>query len=291
MAGLGSSLLSFKNLASADSSKIVRVFADGKAKTFQTEAATVGEVLERMDLELDRDDLVEPGASTAVPAGFFNINVYRAQPYRIAGSDRELTVRSAHRSIRQVVEAAGIKLYPEDEVTAAVVQDFVATPVIGQNITIKRAVPVILKTDGQTATVRTHVKTVRDMLTERKVALGAKDSVSPALEAAVRPGLSVSITRVSQAVVTETEAVPRPVKTIQNPDQLRGTQTVRDEGKDGSRLVTYEIVYHNGQEKTRKRLKVADKDKPVAKVVVTGTKVVVADASDDVWYRLRLCES
>jgi resuscitation-promoting factor RpfB len=233
-------------------------------------------VLRRSGVKLATADLVEPSASTKIDPGQFNINVYRARPVLVIDGAQTYHIRSAYQSPRLLALAAGLNVYAEDTYNTSVITDFVQVDTIGEQVTLQRAKPITLQVDGGTRVIRTQAKTLGSALKEADVALGLKDAVSQPLAAPVVPGMSVSITRVTEAVVTLTAALPRTVKTITDPTVLKGQTTVKIEGSDGQKTVTYRIHYQNGAETSRETLQVASQTEPVTKVISVGTKVVFA---------------
>ncbi len=255
---------------------MVSLYVDGQKRIFSTDATTVGDILRRADVKLAPGDLVEPAAAATVPSGQFNINVYRAHPVLVVDGVRSYRLESAYQSPRLLALAAGLTVYPEDQYRTEVITDFVQTGAIGEKVTIVRAKPLSVKVDGTVHQLRTQADTIAGALQGADIALGAKDTVSVSLTAPVLPGTQVQVTRVTEAVVTITTALPRAVKTITDPSMLKGQTKVQTEGSDGQKTVTYRIHYQNGVETARELLQVVNQTDPTTKVVVVGTKVIFA---------------
>ncbi len=262
-----------RNLAMAETHKVVSITSDGRTRIVTTDVDTVEEVLDRASISVGANDLVEPAPQTALPNGFFNVNVYRAEVYRVLDGEQSKLVTSAHRSPRLIAEDAGIKLYPEDEADASRVQDFVSAPAVGQQVVIKRATPITLSADGKTDTVRSHASSVGKLLADAGIQLGSKDTIQPALDAPIVNGITVSITRVTDTDVDVTEVIPFTSKTVTDPNQPKGVSIVQVAGVNGRRQVSYRIHYENGVEKSRIVLAVTGQQEPVNQIVVAGTKV------------------
>jgi uncharacterized protein YabE (DUF348 family) len=265
-----------RNLARAESSKLVSLTADGKNRVVTTDAATVGEVLDRAGITLEKGDMVEPAASTPIPRGFFNINVYRGQLYRIVDGASSTSVRSAHQSPQLIAADAGITIYPEDIVGTTQVRDFVGAEVVGQNIIINRAKVFHVLADGKQMSLRSQKPTIGEALVDKNVPLGVQDTVEPSMGSGLVSGADVKITRVSQAVATQEIKLPHGSRTVADNTMLKGTRQVRTAGADGKKAVTYRIHYHDGVEVSRETLKVSDESAPVTEVIAVGTKVVYA---------------
>ena len=267
----------FSAIASADSQRLVSLYADGQKRLFSTDAPTVGEVVARSGIKLHDGDLVEPAADTAMPAeGPYNINIYRARPVLVVDGLKTFRIRSAYQSPRLLAQAAGLKTYPEDTYDLKVITDFVDAGTVGEQVTLHRAVPLTVKVDGKVRQLRTQAPTVSAALAAADISLGMKDSVSVSAQTAVIPGQTVVITRVSEVVATLTQALPRPTKTITDPKLLKGVTQVKEDGSDGQKTVTYRIHYKDGVEIGRDVLQVVSQTESTPKVVVVGTKVMFA---------------
>lgn len=272
--------------AAADSEALISLYADGQQRLFSTDATTVSDVLARAGVKLKENDLVEPSVTTPVPPGQFNINVYRARPVTVVDGHQTHRLRSAYQSPRLLALAAGLVLYPEDRFRTEVITDIVDDGAVGEKVIVTRAKPINVKVDGQERLVRTHAATAGEALQNAGVVLGAKDTVSVDPATQVTPGMSLSITRVSEAVVTLTQTLPRTVKTIPDPNLLKGQSAVQEEGSDGQKTLTYRINYKDGVETSREVLQVVKNINPVTRVIVQGTKT-----PDDAWAKLRMCEA
>jgi resuscitation-promoting factor RpfB len=265
-----------RNLALADSRRVVSITADGVNRIVSTDATTVGGVLARAEIKLGKNDLVEPGFDTKLPNGFYNINVYRAEPYRIVDGDHIVLTHSAHRSPRLIAQEAGLTIYAEDEVTTTQVNDFASQSVVGQQILIDRATHAMVSADGATRILRSQTATVSGLLADNAIKLGAKDKITPSLTAPLVPGLKITITRVADAEVNVKEKIPFSTKTINDSNLPKGTVTTQTPGVDGYRQVSYRIHYENGVETSRVTLGVSARTEPVTEVKIVGTKVQFA---------------
>ncbi|HUD10767.1 MAG TPA: ubiquitin-like domain-containing protein [Candidatus Saccharimonadia bacterium] len=280
--GLWSGRLPVTPSASAESQALVSLYADGQQRMFATNATTVGAVLRRSDVKLGPGDLVEPSATTPVTKGPFNINVYRARPVLVVDGTRSYRVLSAYTSPKLLAQAAGVTVYPEDTYTTGVVTNIVQQQAIGERVTIIRAKPFTVQVDGETHLLRTQAATVGSALKEAGISLGVKDTVSTPVGAPLIAGADLAITRVTEALVTLTQDIPRPVQTITDPNVMQGQSSVTTAGSDGQKTVTYRIHYTNGVETSRELVQVVSQTAPVAQVVTVGTKILF-EGSVEYW--------
>lgn len=262
--------------ADADSKALISLYADGQQHLFSADDKTVGDVLRHEGIKLGANDLVEPAADSVVPRGQFNINVYRARPVLVQDGLHTYRLNSAYKSPRLLALAAGLIVYPEDTYRSEVITDLVGNEAVGEKVIVDRAKPVNVKVDGKTRLIRTQAETAAEALATSGVVLGASDTVSVDRTAPVTPGMSIAITRVTQAMVTLTQVLPRSVQTIDDPKTLKGTDVVKDPGADGQKTVTWRVHYKDGVETGREAVQLVSQTNPVTKVVVQGTKVIFA---------------
>jgi resuscitation-promoting factor RpfB len=272
--GLSAGLFSSNGRAFADSSKIVSLFVDGQKRMLTTDAPTVGDVIARSGVKLAPEDLVEPAQSTKIPLGFFNINIYRARPVLVVDGGTKTLVRTAFESPRLIVAAAGITAYPEDQLSARVITNFVGDNSVGQSITMTRAKQFTVLADGKSQVLRSQGGTIAEALASTGVHLGEKDTVSPGLTSSLITGGRVTITRVTELDKTVEEGIARSVTVVHDNTLVRGTRTTRTAGSDGRKRVSYHINYRNGIEVSRKTTLSLVLTEAVAQVDVVGTKVL-----------------
>jgi uncharacterized protein YabE (DUF348 family) len=265
---------------------MVSLYADGQEKVFSSEAKSVGDVLRKSGVKLGVNDLVEPSAGTAISGSHFNVNVYRSRPVLVVDGAKSYHIRSAYQSPRLLALAAGLSVYAEDKYRSEVITDIVQSDTIGERVTLQRATPVTVKVDGKTRQIRTQGKVLGEAIKNADIAIGPKDTISKPLAAPVVPGMTVAITRVSEAVITQTQTLPRSVKTVPDGNLYRGQSQVKVPGSDGQKTITYKVHYLDGVETSRQQLQVLSETAPVTKVVNFGTKI-----PDDGWAKLRQCEA
>jgi len=273
-AGISTGHLPPGGSAAADSNHMVSLYADGQKRVFSTDAATVGELLGRSSVKLGSGDIVEPAASTVIPAGFFNVNVFRARPVIVVDGYRSFRFNSASRSSRIMAQQAGLTVYPEDTYSLEAVTDIVSSQAVGDKVTVKRAVPMSVRVDGKVQVIRTQDAKVGEAIKHAGIALGLNDTVTVPQDTAVEPGLAFGIIRVTEVVATITDVIAKTVQTTADPAMLKGQTIVQSEGTDGSRTATYSIHYKDGIETGRQMIALVSKTDPTPKIVINGTKVM-----------------
>ena len=96
-------------------SKIVDIYDGGNLRSVPTRAETVGQLLERLGISLDPDDIVEPSLESSLDQPDFQVSIYRARSLRIIDGQETRTVRSAYQNPRLIVDNAGYHLASNDD--------------------------------------------------------------------------------------------------------------------------------------------------------------------------------
>jgi len=92
--------------------------------------------------------------------------------------------------------------------------------------------------------------------------------------------------RVENVTTTVTQVLPNATRTTKDNTMDIGQSRVVQAGALGHRDVTYDIHYHDGVEVARQVVSITGVVAPVTQIVASGTRI-----PDDIWYRLRQCES
>ena len=280
--------LYFQSRAEAQDKRVVSIYVDGETKRLATDAQTVGEALERADVTLGDNDLAEPSPEVPITQDAFNINVYRARPVTVIDGQDRYRVMTAFQSPPLIAQAAGLEVFPEDNFDFERVTDFVTDQTIGLKLIIDRATPVVLNIYGTRLDMRTHALTVGEFFEEQEISFDKDDAIKPKVDTKIRENLVVKVSRVGTQIVAEEKAIPFAQETIRDTSKNVGFRDVKTAGKNGAKLVTYEVTYHDGKEVSRKALNEVVKSQPVTEVVVIG---VNGSPSPDMWASLRQCEA
>lgn len=156
----------------------------------------------------------------------------------------------------------------------------------GTEVTIKRALPVVVKADGQELSINTFSHTVEDAIRDAGVTLSHLDKVEPSKKSALQKDLEIKITRINVEEVVEKEVIE--FDTIEKDDpKLKWRKTrVDQEGENGLKEVQYRITYTNGKQTSKVKLSSNVTQKPTPKIVAIGTKIEVGKVTrgGGTWY-------
>ncbi|WP_239314127.1 G5 domain-containing protein [Plantactinospora mayteni] len=102
----------------------------------------------------------------------------------------------------------------------------------------------------------------------------ATPSLSPSVSAgdASEPASPTPTPTVEKRRVTETRSIPFGERTVQDSSLAKGKRKVRTAGVKGSKTLTYEVTYVNGEQTGKKLVDEVVTRRPVTQVVAVGTK-------------------
>jgi len=179
------------------------------------------------------------------------------------------------------LRSAGRPLYPEDIVKVFPKLDWG----LGGKVEVWRA-PTYQVTDGRKVKeVRSWGLTVGEVLAGANIEIGEQDKVVPVAETSIAKDISIQIIRVSQTEVKEAESID--FETIDRDDAMleRGLVNVEQAGEKGQREKTYLVMREDGEEVSRTLIANTVTKKPVNKIVLHGTKIIVlsSESGESSW--------
>ena len=252
---------------------VVIINHDNVQQVVPSTEPTVGKLLNKLHIRLHQGDVVEPNLSTKINQDDFRINIYRAVPVEIVVGSKHIYTFSAATTPRAIATQAGIKLYPEDYVNTVPVHNFLRQGAIGEQVVIDRATPVNLSLYGTPVLVRTHAKTVGQLIKEKKIHLGKGDQAQPALNTPITKNMQVFLIRHGQKIQSITQTIPMPINTIYDNTLAFGTSAVRQQGSAGQEVITYQDQLQNGVVVSQTQIQTVVTVPPVTEIVVEGTNL------------------
>ncbi|WZL73443.1 G5 domain-containing protein [Clostridiaceae bacterium 35-E11] len=206
--------------------------------------------------------------------GMFSFSNALTKEITIKDDNKEMKMTVGFAKVEDVLRKGNVKLNKYDQVS----QSLNASVKDGMTIVIKRAHPVTIQVDGETREVMTANDNVEDILKEHKIAMEGTDRVEPALDASVKKYETITVARIREEIVTETEVIPYE-SIVQHNDRLdKGKLNLIQKGKNGEKEAKYKIVYENGQEISRELLEEKVITAPQKEVVEQGTAQFIATA-------------
>jgi hypothetical protein len=196
-------------------------------------------------------------------------------PVTIIDGDSKTFAYSAAATPRSIVKHAGVQVYPEDDLKLLPTTNFLADNSIGERVVIDRATPVNLNLYGTPVVIRTHAKTVAQLLQDKHIKLSKDDTVQPSVSTPLAPSTQVFVVHKGTQIVTEEKPVDMPTETVEDGSLTFGTTVTRQQGSPGKKLITYSIELQNGKEVGRKIIQEVVSQQPVKQVIAKGKAVQI----------------
>ena len=292
--------LFFVNQALADATKpaakagekLVTIYDRGAEKTIVTKARTIREALKLAKFSIDeRQDVVEPSLDSEMVAEKYNINIFRARPITIVDGNKRLKITTAEQTPALIAKAAGIEVFEEDKTTLSN-SDNMAVDGANMVMKIDRASMVNFVLYGKESVIRTHAKTVGELLKEKNIDPKKDDTLSVDRSAKIIPGMKIELWRNGKQTITAEEEVKFEVEKVQDANRDSGYREVKQAGENGKKNVTYEIEMKNGVEVSRKEIASVVTKEPKKQIEIVGTKssTSFSGSFSEALARLRSCE-
>ena len=292
--------LFFVNQALADATKpaakagekLVTIYDRGAEKTIVTKARTIREALKLAKFSIDeRQDVVEPSLDSEMVAEKYNINIFRARPITIVDGNKRLKITTAEQTPALIAKTAGIEVFEEDKTTLSN-SDNMAVDGANMVMKIDRASMVNFVLYGKESVIRTHAKTVGELLKEKNIDPKKDDTLSVDRSAKIIPGMKIELWRNGKQTITAEEDVKFEVEKVQDANRDSGYREVKQAGVNGKKNVTYEIEMKNGVEVSRKEIAsvVTKESKKQIEIVGTKSSTSFSGSFSEALARLRSCE-
>ena len=292
--------LFFVNQALADAAKpaakagekLVTIYDRGAEKTIVTKARTIREALKLAKFSIDeRQDVVEPSLDSEMVAEKYNINIFRARPITIVDGNKRLKITTAEQTPALIAKAAGIEVFEEDKTTLSN-SDNMAVDGANMVMKIDRASMVNFVLYGKESVIRTHAKTVGELLKEKNIDPKEDDTLSVDRSAKIISGMKIELWRNGKQTITAEEDVKFEVEKVQDANRDSGYREVKQVGENGKKNVTYEVEMKNGTEVSRKEIASVVTKEPKKQIEIVGTKssTSFSGSFSEALARLRSCE-
>jgi uncharacterized protein YabE (DUF348 family) len=270
--------------------KNVTISVDGRSRTVQTFAGTVGDLLESQDLRVDlAHDLVSPGPSQRLRDGE-SVVVRFGRPVLLTVDGETRTVWTTARSVSEALLMLGVRA--DGAYVSASRSRRISRG--GMSLDVRLPHHMTFLADGDRHEVTTTAPTVRSAMAEAGVELRTRDRVNSDLSAVPYAEQVVGITRVDGKRVVEQRPIRFKTVEKESSELFEGDTEIVKAGKVGIKIRRYVETYLDGKLDSRKLVAQRVAKKPVTQVVLVGTKEMPQNAptADGLnWAALADCES
>ncbi|MFJ8233033.1 ubiquitin-like domain-containing protein [Streptomyces sp. NPDC094448] len=271
------------------SDKAVRLTVDGVPRTLHTFADDVGELLEAEGVAVGGHDIVAPGPSAVLASGD-EVVVRYGRPIALTLDGSRRTIWTTAETVEEALRQLGVRA--EGAYLSASRSAGITRAGLALDVRTERAVTVLA--DGRARTLRTNAATVAQALAEAGIALDGEDTASVPLDAFPRDGQTITVLRITGSRQVREEPVPYDTVRTADPRAFAGTETVVQQGRPGTRRVTYALRTVNGVREQPRKVAEELVRRPVTQRIRYGTRPLprsVAGTDGLNWAALAHCES
>jgi uncharacterized protein YabE (DUF348 family) len=247
--------------------KAVQVSVDGRPESVHVLGSTVADVLDKQDITVGAHDVVVPSLGSSVSDGdHISVRFGRKLTVTVDGRTKEYWTTAT--TVDSALQDLGIRA------DGALLSASRSQPLGrgGLDLAVTTPKKVTLVADGKTRTLTSTSSTVFGLLAEAGVTKKVDDVVSPAMPTALADGLKVVLKRVTIKDVKTTEPIAFSVTHRKDSSLYTGRTKVATAGKKGAKTVVRHKTWVDGKLVSTKVLSQKVVTKPVAKVVLVGTK-------------------
>jgi resuscitation-promoting factor RpfB len=246
--------------------KTVTLRVDGQTQKFHTVAKDVQGVLTAARFPVSAHDVVAPGLATHVHNGS-TIVLRRGRLLHLSvdGHRRDIWVTTP--TVADALRQLG---YPASDFSS--VSRDKRLPLSPTRIEVRSPKRVTIVADGKARTVTTTAASVTELLADLGISVGGQDLLSATSSSLLRNGERVMVTRIKSGTVVAKRPLAFPTTHTSDPTMYVGQTKLVKSGKNGVQQVTYAIVHVDGKLIGRTIVKSVVIVKPVAAVVMVGTK-------------------
>lgn len=252
---------------------VLTIDYNGELHTVGVYGDTVGEALASQHVQLGRDDVVQPDATSRVAQGG-TVVVRTSREVTVELDGQVMTLRTTAGTVGELLAALG----PRGDgalATASRTARLDRDPV--RFSTVKQ---VNIAVDGSVLEFHTTQSTVRGLFREAGIKLSDGDVTSVPPDAAAVDGMVIMVSRDASSSRTVTEVLPFETETIEDPSLPEGYESIRTAGVAGEVKVTYAVKTVGGAVVERTEVERKVTRKPVNEEVVVGTMDVATAPVD-----------
>lgn len=274
-------------VSTAMTKKDVVIDVNGQQIALTTMSGNVSSALAQAGIEITDKDVVSPAPDAGIKSADV-ITVRTPKPVSVVvdGNEKQLITTAA--TVEDLVDEI-------DEVTPADVVDAdpnTTIPDSGLQVHVTKPKIIGISDGGEVTYTSIAAKDVAEVLKNKNISLGEHDTLNQSQDAEVKNNMMVVIDRVEVIDGTETVPYEATPKFIDDPNAVKGSETVVVAAKPGQKDVTYKITKVNGKEKSKDITSEKPTVEAVPATIKRGTKAAAPSvANGSVWDSLAQCEA
>ena len=192
------------------------------------------------------------------------LTAFAQNTYVITDGDQVTVYTGFTADPAKVLDEVGVQLAAQDFYTTEAVDGV-------SEITVQRAMPVIIDNCGQRIQVTSYGETLETLLNRMGIATGSGHQVSLPLDTMTYAGMEVTVSSIVETTETYTVEIPFETTYCDDPTLPAGEEKILVEGEVGQLQCQAEVVYRNADEQRRTILQETVIKQPVNQLVAVGT--------------------
>jgi uncharacterized protein YabE (DUF348 family) len=222
-------------------SRALTLVVDGQTRQISTTAQDVSGALVKAGYQLTSHDIVAPSPNSTVQSGE-TIVLKRGRLLHLNVDGTTKDVWTTAPTVAEALSALGYSA--SDYVSVSRSQRL---PLDATALEVRAPKHVTVIHDGTRQRIVTTDTTVAQVLDGLKVHVRPQDRLYPGVNGEVTPGLHIFVQRVRVKNVTQREGISYPVVQRTDSSMYQGSTKVLKAGHQGSRSLTYKLVYVDGK--------------------------------------------
>jgi uncharacterized protein YabE (DUF348 family) len=252
--------------ATTDDTKSLNLRIDGEAQKIHTTAKTVGTALAKAGYPVGAHDVVAPAVTEKVHNGE-EIVLKRGRLLHLTVDGQERDVWVTTPTVSDALAQLG---YPAADFSS--VSRDKRLPLSPTAISLRSPKQITIIHDHKKQTVTTTDATVRQLLTDLRVAVDQDDRLKPTFTAVLKNGTQILVQRVIHKFVVQRQSIGFSTRYQQDSSMYKDQSDVARSGKSGVAAIKYAAVYVDGKLASKTRVARTVIVAPVAKLVSVGIK-------------------
>ncbi|MGM8215721.1 ubiquitin-like domain-containing protein [Bacillaceae bacterium W0354] len=245
----------------------VTVIVNGEEITKVTAADTVNELMNEIDVNVKEHDALSVDLHTELEEGMV-ITYDSAKRVFVSINDDRTEYYTTKDTVEELLKDKNIALNEHDEVSVSLNRDIFN----GMHVAIAKAFEVTVNDGGEVKKEMVTNQTVEELLGQLNIKLSELDKLNVDLKDKVNKNREIKITRVTKEVVTEEQEIPYKTETRNDRNLEKGKSKVIQQGKEGKKVLTYELTKENGEVVSRDLVDEEVVEASKNKIVARGTK-------------------
>lgn len=216
--------------------------------------------------------------------GAIQLQLRRAVTLTLVTPDGGQEIRTSALTVGEALTDAGLPLSIHDDIFPPP-----DSPILGpMTVSLTPARDLFVATGGEVIHIRSAAGTVGEALAEAGIPLVGLDTSRPAEHEAPPADGQIQVTRVTESIRVELEAIPFETETREAPDLPFGQDEIIQPGVEGVAMVRTRIRYENGTETSREVEQETMLSEPQTQIVGRGLKIVLSPVGGgsphEYWY-------